>query len=71
MEQKRLDLTTGNPITQILRFSLPLVLGSLFQQFYSFSSQFFSGLLNLRWIVLRTDLLKGSRVTALFWSGTS
>lgn len=32
----RLDLTTGKPIRQILLFSLPLVLGSLFQQLYSF-----------------------------------
>ena len=36
MAKTRLDLTTGRPITQILRFSLPLVLGSLFQQLYSF-----------------------------------
>ena len=33
---KRMDLTTGKPIRQILLFSLPLVLGSLFQQLYSF-----------------------------------
>ena len=33
---KRLDLTTGKPIRQILLFSLPLVLGSLFQRMYSF-----------------------------------
>lgn len=31
-----MDLTTGKPIRQILLFSLPLVLGSLFQQLYSF-----------------------------------
>lgn len=36
MAGKRLDLTTGKPIRQILLFSLPLVLGSLFQQMYSF-----------------------------------
>ena len=36
MANKRLDLTTGKPITQILLFSLPLVVGSLFQQLYSF-----------------------------------
>lgn len=36
MASKRLDLTTGKPIRQILLFSLPLVLGSLFQQLYSF-----------------------------------
>ena len=36
MANNRLDLTTGKPIRQILLFSLPLVLGSLFQQLYSF-----------------------------------
>lgn len=36
MKNKRLDLTTGKPIRQILLFSIPLVLGSLFQQMYSF-----------------------------------
>ena len=36
MAQKRMDLTVGNPMKQILLFSLPLALGSLFQQLYSF-----------------------------------
>ena len=36
MVKQRLDLTTGKPIKQILLFSLPLVMGSLFQQMYSF-----------------------------------
>lgn len=31
-----MDLTTGRPIKQILLFSLPLVVGTLFQQLYSF-----------------------------------
>ncbi len=31
-----IDLTKGKPIKQILLFSLPLVLGTLFQQLYSF-----------------------------------
>lgn len=30
------DLTVGKPLFQILRFALPLVLGTLFQQLYSF-----------------------------------
>ncbi|MEW4411662.1 MATE family efflux transporter [Clostridium sp. AN503] len=30
------DLTTGRPITQIFLFAIPLVLGTLFQQLYSF-----------------------------------
>ena len=29
-------LTTGNPLTGILLFSLPLVFGTLFQQLYNF-----------------------------------
>ena len=31
-----MDLTQGSPIKQILLFSLPLVVGTLFQQLYSF-----------------------------------
>lgn len=31
------DLTTGRPLTRILVFALPLVLGTLFQQLYSFA----------------------------------
>ena len=31
------DLTVGRPLFQILRFALPLVLGTLFQQLYSFA----------------------------------
>lgn len=31
-----MDLTVGRPITQLLFFSIPLVLGTLFQQLYSF-----------------------------------
>ena len=36
MSEQNLDLTTGRPLTRILRFSMPLVLGTLFQQLYSF-----------------------------------
>ena len=35
-KNNRMDLTIGSPIKQILLFSLPLVLGSFFQQLYSF-----------------------------------
>ena len=31
------DLTVGRPLPQILKFALPLVLGTLFQQLYSLS----------------------------------
>ncbi len=36
MENNAMDLTEGRPITKILLFSVPLVLGTLFQQLYSF-----------------------------------
>ena len=35
-KQSTMDLTQGKPIRQILLFSLPLVMGTLFQQLYSF-----------------------------------
>lgn len=35
-KQSTMDLTQGRPIKQILLFSLPLVMGTLFQQLYSF-----------------------------------
>ena len=35
MAEKRMDLTRGQPVAGILRFSGPLVLGNLFQQLYS------------------------------------
>lgn len=31
------DLTVGRPLPQILKFALPLVLGTLFQQLYSWT----------------------------------
>ena len=31
-----LDLTTGSPLSKIIKFSLPLVGGSIFQQLYNF-----------------------------------
>ena len=36
-KQKTMDLTTGHPLKQILIFSIPLVFGTIFQQFYSFA----------------------------------
>lgn len=35
-KNETIDLTKGKPAIQILRFSLPIVLGTLFQQLYSF-----------------------------------
>ena len=29
------DMTTGNPVKLILLFSIPLLIGNIFQQFYS------------------------------------
>lgn len=33
---KTLDMTTGKPLSLLIKFSIPLVLGSIFQQLYSF-----------------------------------
>ena len=32
-----LDLTRGNPLPLLIRFAIPLVLGTIFQQLYSFA----------------------------------
>ena len=37
------DLTSGNPLRVILLFTLPLVLGNLFQQFYSLADTIIVG----------------------------
>ena len=37
------DLTSGNPLKLILMFSLPLVLGNLFQQFYNMADTIIVG----------------------------
>lgn len=36
-DERLMDLTEGRPVTRILLFSVPLVLGTLFQQLYSFA----------------------------------
>lgn len=43
MHNQQLDLTTGKPLNRILRFSTPLILGTLFQQLYSFVDSIFVG----------------------------
>lgn len=35
-KNQTLDMTKGNPLPLLVRFAVPLILGSLFQQFYSF-----------------------------------
>ena len=37
------DLTSGNPFKIILLFTLPLMLGNLFQQFYSLADTIIVG----------------------------
>ena len=37
------DLTSGSPLKVILLFSLPLVLGNLFQQFYALADTIIVG----------------------------
>jgi len=36
-KQHTLDLTRGNPMSLLIRFAIPLVLGTIFQQLYSFA----------------------------------
>lgn len=36
MKKARLDMTDGNPLSLLMQFALPLMLGSFFQQLYSF-----------------------------------
>ena len=38
-----LDMTKGRPSTLLLRFSLPLILGNVFQQFYTFADTLIVG----------------------------
>ena len=37
------DMTTGSPIRQILAFSIPLLIGNLFQQMYSLADSIIVG----------------------------
>ena len=34
MEEKNIDMTTGNPLSLLIKFSLPLMMGNIFQQMY-------------------------------------
>ena len=36
-KQHTLDLTRGNPMALLIRFAIPLVLGTIFQQLYAFA----------------------------------
>ena len=36
------DMTTGNPVKLILTFSIPLLIGNIFQQFYSMADTIIS-----------------------------
>ena len=40
------DLTSGSPLKVILMFTLPLVLGNLFQQFYALAA---ASAVSVRW----------------------
>ena len=35
-KNQTLDMTRGNPLPLLVKFAVPLILGSLFQQLYSF-----------------------------------
>jgi len=49
------DMTTGNPIKLILTFSIPLLIGNIFQQFYNMADTIivgrFLGLMHLLQLV--------------------
>ena len=36
-KMKTLDMTKGSPIRLILQFTVPLLIGAVFQQFYNFT----------------------------------
>lgn len=40
---KEMDLTIGNPFTSLLRFCIPLILGNLFQLFYTLADSVIVG----------------------------
>lgn len=40
---KSVDMTTGDPMGHILRFAIPLFIGTVFQQFYSFADTMIAG----------------------------
>ena len=37
------DMTSGNPMKLISRFTLPLLIGNVFQQFYNMADTYFVG----------------------------
>ena len=43
------DMTQGSPLKLILAFAVPLMLGSLFQQFYNLADTIIVGRAWMRW----------------------
>ena len=42
-KMKTLDMTKGSPIRLILQFTVPLLIGAVFQQFYNFTDTMIVG----------------------------
>ena len=40
---KEMDLTTGNPFQSLLKFAIPVILGNLFQLFYTLADSVIVG----------------------------
>ena len=40
---KEMDLTTGNPFWSLLKFAIPVILGNLFQLFYTLADSVIVG----------------------------
>ena len=40
---KEMDLTTGNPVRSLLKFAIPVILGNLFQLFYTLADSVIVG----------------------------
>ncbi|MFQ7231979.1 MAG: hypothetical protein ACLRP0_12625 [Blautia wexlerae] len=40
---KEMDLTTGNPFRSLLKFAIPVILGNLFQLFYTLADSVIVG----------------------------
>ena len=57
------DMTTGNPMKLISRFTLPLLIGNVFQQFYNMADTYFVG----RYIGVQALAAVGSTGSIVFF----
>jgi len=57
------DMTSGNPMKLISRFTLPLLIGNVFQQFYNMADTYFVG----RYIGVQALAAVGSTGSIVFF----